>query len=300
MKKWKIFGILAFALALFAVSSGPAQAAIQHYYANVYLYDESKRGMTGQPAPSDVVSTAIITYKVLAVGANTAETLYKTSGMTYGASKTNAVTTTVFGTDNYKIDFWCDPTDATDDTYVDLIVVDVTGGYTAVVKKFSPYVHSVYINVTPGIRHQGVIWFDPTTTDETSTGITFERNTHIDDVRVEVVTAAAASTLDVGLLSTGTSGDANGFISAILLTTTGFVTDAGQISAGASAAFVPATNYGALLYTAITGTGAAATNTGGKTYKGCIINGSTTGVLTYSAGVSTAKGYIYTFFTKLR
>jgi tetrahydromethanopterin S-methyltransferase subunit F len=297
MRKWKIFGIFALALCLVGMSI-PSQAAIQHYRAAVQLYDSSKRAMQGQAGPSDVVSTAIITYQVLAVGSNTAETLYKPSGpSTYGGSKTNPVTTTVFGTDNYKIDFWCDPTDATSDRYVDLIVVDITGGFTAVVHNFDPYTPTVYIDVTKGVDHMGVIWFGGTTT-EISTGVSLGVNTLLKDVRVEVITAANAATLNIGTLSTGGGGLAQGLRSAVLLTNTGHVLDI-QVSSAAANQFYGASTYGSLLWTTITGTGTSILP-GGRTFKGFIVTGTTTGQLTYAAGSTVAAGYIYYDFIVLR
>ena len=197
-----------------------------------------------------------------------------------------------------------DPTE-TGDTYVNLTVTDTTGGYTAKVIGFSSKMHSVVLDETPGIAHQGSIWFSCTTTGEKSTGISFVADTLISDVRAYVVTVASGKTIDVGLYSSGTGGDADGLRKNVLLTTAGYVADTGFITSGASVDYYPASTYGALLYKAVTGTGAFTAgklNNGGRTFLGHVVTGSNTGLMTYTCGsiTSTGAGYIDYWFTRIR
>ena len=284
-------------LAVFMLSA-PSDAAQRRFEAQVYKVD------TNQPISTQVTSTnrrlTGITYKVFAVGTTTAETILASRGPSGQAvtAKTNPVTTTVFASDGGKINFVCDPTDATNDLYVDLLVVDTVGGFTAFVKNFSPSTRTITIDETVGKTHKGVIWMTPTTTDETSTGITFNQNTYINDVYLEVITAVA-STVDVGLLSSSTTGDADGFRKGVVFTTTGFVKDTGVVTAGTTIDYTAASTYGALLYRAITGSDAVASG-GGRSYIGHVIERTQTGVLTFTSYVSTARGLIHYIFTPNR
>lgn len=296
-KRWLNILLTVFvALAFFAVN---ANAANYHYVANVYKYDATKNGFQGSATVSSLIKTGV-TYKALTAGSTTASTLYANSGWAMGGSKTNPVTTTYYlaDGDGYagRIDFY------TTTSTVDLIVVDTNGGFTAFVEDFSPNQRTVVIDETPNIRHHGMIWFGAANSaTENSTGVSFLADTLIEDVRVQVVTADSGITIDVGLLSTGTGGDANGFIAARSLTSTGYPSDTGVITNGTTIDYTPATTYGALLYTAITGSDAVAT-VGGRSYIGHIVTGSNTGALTYtlSTTADTGAGMIHYFFTRLR
>jgi hypothetical protein len=300
----------ALALALLAVFAfGNADAVQRRYEAQVYKIDTNKGPIENQLTSANQRLTGI-QYAVYAVGTATLETLYARIGPTGQAvtAKTNPVTATVFaaegGTDNGRISFVCDPTDATYDRYVDLLVVDTVGGYTAFIKNFDPSTRTITIDETRNKLHRGTVWFGGTTS-EASTGVTFGQNTFIHDVQVEVVTAAAASTLHVGLLSSGTTGLATGFRSNVLLTNTGNVIDTGVVSSSNSVDFNQVTTYGTLLYTAVTGSATYASSTakiavGGRSYIGHMIRGTQTGVLTYTAGATVAKGFLHYQFTPVR
>lgn len=301
MKKFKTVLLAVMAMLFFV---GTVDAAMQHFTATVYKRDMTKYGMQGEPSDALIAITGI-TYKVTVYGATTSETILSGSG--WGSpttAKTNPVTAAVFATDGGRIDFYCDPTEATD-TYVDLTVTDTTGGYTAKVIGFSSKMHSVVIDETPGIAHQGSIWFSCTSTGETNTGVSFVADTLISDVRPYVVTVASAKTISVGLLSSGTGGDFDGFRVGVLLTTAGYVADTGFITSGASVDYYPVSTYGAKLYKAVTGTGAFTSGklkNGGRTFMGHVVTGSNTGALTYTCGsiTSTGGGYIDYWFTRIR
>lgn len=294
MKRFKLFTLILAAFALLAAV--PAQAALQDMWAYVYKWD-GKMSSDGKPVLTRLTSG--VTFKVLAQDSDTAETLYYYKGTT---ALTNPVTTTNFASNtvcNDQVRFRVDPTDATNDRYVDLIVVDTNGGYTAFIEDFDKYTHSIIIDERPNILHHGMIWFDATTTAETDTGIDFLADTMIHDVRVEVVTTASAKTLDVGLLSTETSGDADGFRDAVLLTTAGYVADTGVVTAGTTIDWTAASTYGALLYKSIAGSDAVASG-GGRSYLGHVVTSGKASSLTYSQSSTSGDGYIHFFFTRLR
>lgn len=304
MRKFK--WILAFAVVLALFAAAPAQAVVQDFQAYVYKWDGKVNG-DGTMALTRITSG--ITFKVLAVDSDTSETLYYPRGTT---SLTNPVTTANFESAtvcNDRVAFRCDPTDVTNDRYVDLIVVDTVGGYTAFVENFDRYQRTIVIDERPNVRHHGMIWFSASSAVETDTGIDFLADTLVDDVRVEVVTVDSGMTLNVGLLSTGTGGDADGFRVGVSMATAGFIADTGIITRGTSTDYTAVSTYGALLYTALTGTNAygpysstATLYQGGRSYLGHVVTGSNTGALTYtgSSGSDTAAGYIHYFFTRLR
>jgi len=242
--------------------------------------------------------TSGVTFKVLARGADTSETLTYYGGTT---SLTNPVTTTNFAADAVcgdRVAFRTDPTDTSYDRYVDLIVVDTAGGFTAFVEDFDKYQHTIVIDERPGIMHHGCIWWSYSDNTATDTGVDFLIDTAVSDVWVEVVTVDATETISVGTADTAT-----GFRSGVSVATAGYPTDTAVITGGTNIDYVPVTTYGALLVTAITGNDAVAT-CGGKSYIGPHIV-KTTGTdddlyYTGSAGSDAGLGYIHYWFTRIR
>ena len=294
MKRFKVFILALMALVL---SAAPACAALQDFWATVYSWD-GKMGADGNPVLTRITSG--VTFKVLAQNADTAETLYYRNGST---SLTNPVTTTSYASNsicNDMVAFRTDPTD-TDDTSVDLIVVNTAGGFTAVVEDFTVYDHTIVIDQRPGMMHHGIMWFDLSVTTDvsTDTGVDFLKDTAIAEVVIEIVTVDNTETLDIGTADTAT-----GFISSLSLATAseGYKTDTGFITGGTTIDYVPVTQYGALLATAITGSDAVAT-VGGNTRKWHFVTTAGTDDDLYvdaSAGSDTGAGYIHYFFMKLR
>jgi hypothetical protein len=293
MKRFK--WIIAFVvLALFVAA--PAQAVLQDMQAAVYKW-EGGMGSDGKAVLTRVESG--IQFQVLSHGTATLETTYYPKKTT---ALTNPVTTTSFASSticNKRVAFRVDPTDSVDDRYVDLIVTDTNGGYTAFVEHFDQYTHTIVIDERPNILHHGIAWFSHADSSTvTDTGINFLPKTFIQDVRVEVITADAGITINVGTADT-----AAGLRSGVLLTSTGFVADTGVITGGTTIDYTPASTYGSLLYTAITGSDAVAT-VGGRSYLGHVVNTSGTDDDLYftlsSSGVDTAHGFIHFMFIRLR
>jgi hypothetical protein len=295
----RIFLALFLAFVMFTTFAAPSMAASQDMWAFVYK-DTGKRNAQGVAELTRITSG--ITFKVLAVGADTSETLtyYNNNA---GTSLTNPVSTTNFAADTVCHDmvaFRVDPTDATYDRYVDLIVVDTSGGFTAFVEDFDKYTHTIVIDERPNIMHHGAIWFDDTVAEgaSTATGVTFLPDTFVHDVWVEVVTVDSGQVIDIE-----TSDTANGYRAGVSLTTAGYIKDTGVITDGSTSDYFAVTTYGSLLHTAITGTDGAATS-GGNSYVGHIVTtAGTDDDLYYDTDASSgyaAKGYIHYFFTRMR
>ena len=298
MDRFKRF-IMTFA-ALCILAAVPAQAAFVDMWANVYKWTG---GMTADGNMALTRVSSGITFKVLAVDSDTAETtyVYANKAMT---SLTNPITTANFESStvcNDRVAFRVDPTDSTNDRYVDLIVVDTNGGYSAFVENFDKFQHTIVIDERPNVAHHGVMWFSATTTPEKDTGIDFLADTFIHDVWAEVVAVSSGSTITIGLLSTETNGDADGFRASVSVTTAGFVKDTGVITNGSTVDYTAASTYGALLYTAITGTDSTTGSGGGRSYIGHVVTGSNAKSLTYTtSGSAIYDGYIHYFFTRMR
>lgn len=222
MKK-RLFTFLA-AIALACAMIAPAQADFHDYWADVYTWD-GRMSLDGKPVLTK--ATSGITYVVMAINEiDDLETLYYYNNDAY-TSLANPVTGTNFASDTIsgdRVAFRCDPTDSTSDRYVDLIVVDQAGGYTAFIEDFDYYTHSIIIDERMNVRHHGVAFIYTTTSStETDTGIDFDDTTIIDKMMIEVGTAFPTNcAISVGILSTGTNGDADGFIVSEGLATVGW------------------------------------------------------------------------------
>jgi hypothetical protein len=223
MKKLLTFmTVLILALAVFIA---PSQAAFKDMWAKVYSWDGSINA-SGRLELTEITSG--VTYVVfMANSSATLETLYRYNNDAYTALG-NPVTGTNFASDSIsgdRVAFRVDPTE-TNDTAVDLIVVDQAGGYTAFVEDFDEYTHSIVIDQRPNVRHHGVAFLVSTDSSaETDTGIDFDDDVIIDKGLIEIGTAMAGGTtplVSVGILSSGTNGDADGFILGASLATAGY------------------------------------------------------------------------------
>jgi hypothetical protein len=221
----KTFLRLALVALLTVFMAAPAQAEIQDFLAYVHSWDGTQN-LDGKPMTTRITSG--ITFKVLAKGADTAETLYYPTDIDgYNmTSLTNPVSASDFGSAtvcNDRVAFRTDPTDSADDRYVDLIVVDTAGGYTQVIKNFDKHTRTIVLDQRPNTQHHGMIWYADTDTTEIDTGIDFDYDTMILGVQVEVVTEQTSGTINVGTLSSGTSGDADGFVVGTDISSAGYV-----------------------------------------------------------------------------
>ncbi len=271
----KLFKTL-FAIAMIFCFVAPVYAVTQDMWAYVYTWDgtESKDGKKAL-----VRAITGITYKVLSVDSDSAETLTIYNDETF-TSLTNPITTTVFAvntTGKDMVAFRVDPTDTTNDRYVDLIVTNTVGGYTAFVRNFDKYTHSIVIEQQPNVMHHGIIWFAAASASQTDTGIDFEYDTALSKVVIEVVVADAggSSTLNVGIAD-GTAAVNGAAVYAInvSMAATGYVVQS-------------ASNMGEYL-------------DDGTNNLVHVIDGSDDASLQYDQVLNLTAGYIHYFFTRVR
>lgn len=150
-------------------------------------------------------------------------------------------------------------------------------------------------------RHVLAVPFGASDNAETDTGLDLPANCLMNamSVKLRVTSTDATETIDFGLLSSESGGDANGFITARSVANSGFVELLPQITGGTNIDYVGTRYVGDLLATSIPGADAVAT-VGGFTSKVYRTDG-TAKSLTYtgSAGSDTAAGYFYLMYDKL-
>ncbi len=290
------------ALMLVLILVSPVQAGSKDMWAQVYSWDGSINA-SGRLEVTPIATGVI--FQVLKTTTGLMETLTEYGDST-ATSLTNPVSTTNYALGTVMksagvLSFRVDPTDAGDEN-VDLIVVDTAGGYTTFVEDFNRYDHTIVIDERPDVTHIAMVpVFFLAGGTEVDTGIDFDYNTLIHDVKAEVTVVDAGETIDIGTLSGGTAGDANGFRSLVSVAATGIPTDTAVITGGTTIDYVPVTTYGDLLVTAITGSDVIATVGGATMLGGYLITGENEQSLTYTPSSSdTFYGYIYVLFTRLR
>jgi len=255
--------LLTFVLAIALVFSFAmtTHAGFKDMWAYVYTWDG---GLSSDGQMKLTRQTDNITFVVFPRNQSaTLETLYVYDSDAYTAlanpvTGTNFTSATV-GKD--MVSFRVDPTDATYDRYVDLLVVDQDGGFTTFIEDFDEFTHTIIIDERKNIQHHGAIWYYYTTSGELDTGIDFNDNTIISNVAIEVITLDADETIDVGILSSGTDGDADGFVDGQGIGTAGYYevkrheVSASGLSSGESHYCLIDSPLGALLGTTIVGSG---------------------------------------------
>jgi hypothetical protein len=283
------------------VGAGPAQAEMRDMWAEVYSWDGKMNG-DGTMALTRITSG--VTFAVLQADSDTYETLYYYA-VPANTALTNPVTTTNFASDTVCKDmvaFRVDPGHSGDE-YVDVIVTNTAGGYTAFVENFDRYTHAIVIDERPNVVHHGMIPFAfYATATEIDTGIDFDYDTAVHEIAVEVVTIDASETLNVGILSSGTAGDADGLAVGVPLDTAGYYSNnEPTITAATETAVTTASYVGALMGSSLVGDQGTATDEGSHyTWDHHVISANEQS-LTYTPSTSdTAAGFIHYFFTRMR
>lgn len=298
----KLFVFLAVLAIVFSVAVAPAQAVWRDMWAYVYSWDGT---LNADGRMNLTRLTSGVTFKVLQRNSDTAETLYvyRSDALT---SLTNPVSTTNFASSTYcndKVTFRVDPGE-TNDIYVDVIVVDTSGGYTAFIEDFTDRVHTIVIDERPNVQHTGCIWYAiPAVATETDSGIDFDYDTAIHKVYVHNVTGAlAAAVLEVGLFSSETAGDVDGFIDeGVVGTVAGWIRpDKPTITAATTETYVStASIVGALMGSSLAGS-AVAGDEGSSYMWDHIIESANAVSLVYSCNTTVPSGYIFYDFTRIR
>ena len=245
-----------------------------------------QRSLDGASGQGDVTTGCLVF--VYDAGTKTLSTIYSDAART---AKTNAISRSQFATDG-KVEFY-----SASESH-DIVVAHEDGS----VSKYAgvtPNTHSLVLNrdgvdkclIFPMVFNAGGT--------ETDTGIDLPLNVIVRDCRVEVVTTDATETVDVGLLSTETAGDANGFIAAMSVANSGFPAPL-TFTAGSNETYLSAVKYGELLGAFLVGTDANG-DAGNAVRSGHIVTGSNARSVSYTPSSSdTFAGYGYIHFSHLR
>lgn len=224
---------------------------------------------------------------VYTTDSKTLATIYSDFKLT---SKTNPISRTVFAAAK-SIDFWSAAT--SHDLYVNL-----STGEELVVYGVTPSTHLLVLDRATVHKHL-VIPFTGGST-EVDSGIDFPNNVWVKALMVDVVTADTTETLDVGILSTETSGDANGLLSAVSLGIAGMIKPIATTT-GTTETYISTYSYGALMGPGVVGTNAES-DFGLGHITGHFVTGANGRSISHqaSAGTDTGAGYIHIWFDHLR
>lgn len=226
-----------------------------------------------------------VTYFVMDAGTKTFSTIYSNRNRT---AKTNAVTRSQFATDG-AIKFF-GPNSSYD------IFVAHSDGSTAFYSGVTPQTHTRRLNRSQNSKCL-VVPFGVSDNVETDTTIDFPLGALVYDARLLVTTADATETLSVGLLSTESGGDADGFLAGISVAATGWVAPAAS-TVGGSETYLSAVTYGALLGEFLAGSNSAGdVGTFLRFHKQITVAKSVS--YTGSSGSDTAAGFIFLPFLQM-
>lgn len=227
---------------------------------------------------------------VLTADAPTAPTIYSDDK---GTAVSNAVRSPRTFTNGW-VRFWTAPSV----TSVDLSLITSKGE----AYFFEDVGYSVHrLDVNPFVRdHVLVVPFGASDNAETDTGIDLPANLLIKDALLKVTTVDATETLDVGILSSESGGDADGLLMVMDVANLGFVNPFPVVTNGANIDYnVHTSGRGALLKQGIAGADAVAT-CGGVQPRFYRTDGTAKSITyTGSTGSDTAAGYIVLAYTRL-
>lgn len=134
---------------------------------------------------------------------------------------------------------------------------------------------------------------------ETDTGLDLPLKAAVYDALVEVTTTDATETVHIGLLSTETNGDADGFLASVSVASSGFVAPIAYTT-GSNETYLSLNSYGVLIASGSLGNDVA-TDVGSLAKKFHVVDGSNATSISYTPSSSdTFAGYGYVFFKHLR
>lgn len=269
------------------LASNVAVAGFNDFRYKIGVYDSSLGGE--QLSANNQITSEVLAF-VYTTGTKTLATLYSDAKRT---SLANPITRTQFASDDMLKFYAAAGT-------VDIVLAHSDGSigkYGSV----TPSVKSVRLDRS-GVDKCLIVAFSASDNDETDTEVDLPYNVVIYDAAVEVVTADATETLNIGLLSSESGGDADGILASVPMTTAGYL-PAFDTVAGANQSYVYRAWWGALMGSPVVGTDSSE-----ETYYGIShVEGHRTAYgyansVTYtgSSGSDTAAGYIYLYFRHIR
>ena len=249
---------------------------------NIQLIDSQRK------KPIDDDSAQMI---VMTAGSPTAPTIY--SDGYSGSTVSNAIRTPRTSVNGW-FKFWT----AKSVTSVDISVLTSTGE-AFFYQDVSYNVGRLEINPVQ-LDYTLVVPFGASDNTEVDTGFDLPSGLLVKDAYIKVTTTDSGETLDAGLLSSESGGDADGFVLLTSVATSGYVNPWPVVTGGTNIDYLVHTaGYGALLKQGIAGADAVAT-VGGFARRYHATDGVAESITyTGSSGSDTAAGYICLTFQKL-
>lgn len=226
---------------------------------------------------------------IYTAGTKTLATIYADNIQT---AKTNPISRAQFTTDG-KLTFW-----AAEGSSFDIYLNDEKGN-AAFYAGVTANTHTLRLMNGDPYKHL-VIPFSASNNVETDTGIVLPQDALVLPPSIEVVTTEASKTINVGLLSSQSGGNASGFIAAAPVNTAGFVMPWTTAAGNTLSAYVASSYLGSLI--GIGHAGADSANAWGVAGGAGYVVGSTAVNVSYttSANSANAAGYIHLPFRHLR
>lgn len=275
---------MALMLAIFAAGDAFAVRNFGDKKYSIKVHDQ--RSMN--PGEGGIIEDATVYVMVFDAGTKTLSTIYSDTART---SKTNPITRSQFGTDD-GISFY-----GPNSSY-DLFIAH-SDGSVAKYAGVSPRVHRLDLDRTGSDKVLVFPMVFNAGGTETDTGVDLPLGSFVVDAIVEVLTVDATETVDLGLLSSETNGDADGFLNDVSVATAG-VPARLTYTTGANETYLSAVSYGALLAAVSLGNDVA-TDVGSFGRLTHYVTGSNATSITYTPSTSdTFVGTGYVFFKLLR
>jgi hypothetical protein len=298
MKKFSLSALVAVASALLMIGTiipsvfqstvgiSDAQAATANYGDRQYaltVHDER----SGSGREDGRLTTGVYVF-VYDAGTKTLSTIYSDRKRT---AKTNPISRSQYATDTQV--YFFGPNSSYD------IALAHSDGSTAKFTSIAPTSHRLYL---PRQGQDKTLVFSMVFNagaTETDTGLDLPYGALVYDAGVETVTVDATETVDVGLLSSETAGDADGFVAAVSVAAAG-IPALFTYTTGANEVYLSAVTYGVLLAARSLGTDVA-TDVGSFGKLRHYVTGSNATSVTYTPSTSdTFAGYGYVHFKNLR
>jgi len=271
LRRWFLSALLLAALAL------PLPAAAQSLYFWVGVRDEYGAAVTSG-----------VTCRVLTANSvSTNATVYTDAALASAA--TNPLTATSAGV--------CAWYGADTTTSYDVIVTAAAKGARARLQAVTVTDHSAILPSTWPYKY--IRFPFAQNASETDTGLDLPEGAMVQEVIVEVVTGVTSGTLTVGLLSSETGGDADGFVVALPATPAGFYGPGPTWTAGSTMKnYLSASTRGALLAAYTLGADAANDPGSFAAKPHLVLSGNATS-LTYSTSAHAVAGYVHVMYLEV-
>lgn len=252
-----------------------------------YVIDINDQRQLDGYSNSGAITTGVYTF-VYTAGTKTLATIYSNQAR---GSRSNPITRAQFLTDG-KLVFYSSAASH------DLFVAH-SDGSVAFYAGVTPQTHQLKISRTNVEKCLIFPMLFIAGGTEVDTTLDLPYGALVHDAKIEVVDVDATETCDMGLLSSETSGDADGFLAAVSVATAGIPANI-TYTVGSNETYLSASTYGVLLASKSVGTDVN-TDVGSLGRLTHYVTGANAVSVTYTPSTSdTFTGYGYVFFKHLR